>query len=190
MIIHILRYFVAKRPGLITAIFKQGLPNAAIDWFVDCVPETLTDTHFLIKTLEMKTPTVNFNTAYASLRIAIVHGTSRNCELAQKLSYSAFSVLVSSFYHILSGAVGLPVTVIREDKGHDKLKSCWDIIFRVLSLMQRIQVDCVGVRNEAKLALSKMLQYAKKTRKQELKEIWEAINKAISVLDLGSLNNN
>jgi len=194
MMIHILRYTVARRPGLITVIFRQGLPNAAIDWFVDCVPETLSDANFLMKTLEINIPTGNYSvsvsTAYAAIRIAIVQGTSRN-DLAQKLSYSAFSVLVSSFYHILNGGMGLPVNVIREDKGYDKLKSCREIIFRVLSLMQRIQGDCVGVRNEAKLALSKMAAICKKenagtTRKQELKEMWEAINKAISILDLGS----
>ena len=160
------------------------------------VPEALSDANYLMKTLEINIPTGNYSvsvsTAYASIRIAIVHGTSRN-DLAQKLSYSAFSVLVSSFYHILNGGVGLPVNVIREDKGHDKLKSCREIIFRMLSLMQRIQGDCVGVRNEAKLALSKMAAICKKevtnagtTRKQELKEMWEAINKAMSVLDLGS----
>ena len=102
MLISVARFLVRKRKGLVATIIRQGLPEMAVDWLVDFIPESLRDATILTNMLERReiTATKNLAAADASLRIAIAYG-SQNEVHSQQLVYAALSLLVSSRYRSL-----------------------------------------------------------------------------------------
>ena len=184
------RYMVAQHRGLAASIIKQGLPEAALDWLVQYVPETFSDAQDLSIMLESRSLTVveRLQISDGALRIAIVHG-SRSNDISQRLVYNTLSVLVSSFYLVI-GPVGVPVNVLCDDQGQDITQTCRVALFRMLAALRNIKSERKGLKHEAILALSKIAGLCKsdvaigglngialQKRKQLLKEVWDAIVK-------------
>ena len=185
------RSLVANRPGIVTTLVKQNLPNKAVDWLIEVAPECFGDAELLIGSLSDRTGTLTaaerMVTADASLRIAIAHG-SQDDAVAQQLSYAALNTLVSSFFLSL-GPVGVPVNILHEDDGRgDVTQTCRRATFRMLSAIQSIESDRVETVDEARRVLSKMATMCKSEnalggtsgsvamrRKALLKDLWDSI---------------
>jgi len=199
MIISTARFMVSKRPGLAAAVIKQGLPEIAIDWLVEFVPESLADANLLTRMLEKRelTAVEKLVTADAALRIVIAHG-SRNETDAQPLAYIALSLLVSSFFLVV-GPVGVPVNVTCEERsGEDITLNCRRAMFRMLSALQGITGIRTCLKGEALLALTKLAGLCKndingngltgaaaKKRNILMKDIWDTLVRTISALGGG-----
>eukprot|EP00978_Attheya_sp_CCMP212_P002682 scaffold5493_cov52-Attheya_sp.AAC.2 len=201
MTISIIRSLVSQHEGLVAMIIKQGLPNDAIDVLVEYVPECFTDAPNILKLLSERnslTAPERLAAADGALRIAIAHG-SRNEMQAQPLAYAALSVLVSSFFLVV-GAVGVPVSVLSEEGGKDVTLKCRESAFRMLSAIQKIKGGMpsqskigIGLNHEAAIALQKLASLcqgdngmatlagsAAIRRKAILKEIWDAVLRAVN----------
>jgi len=187
-----IRSMVARQKGLVAMLLKQGLPEGAVDWLVEFVPESLLDAPLITSCLSERnslTAAERLTMADAALRIAIVHG-SRDESEAQPLTYAALTVLVSSFFLVL-GPIGVPVNVICEEGGQDVTQVCRKATFRMLKAMQKIRGSRVSLKNEVNMALSKIAGLCKSEgvmtgvvgiiaskRKSLLKEIWDAVTRA------------
>ena len=204
MTVSLIRSLVARKCGLVTVLIKQGLPDKAVDWLTEYVPESLGDSSILAACLSERntlTAAERLTAADAALRIAIAHGSSgcrpQDASAAQNLAFSALSVLVSSFFLVL-GPVGVPVNVVCQEDGHDVTQTCRRAMFRMLSAILRIGCKKVGLKNEARLALGKLAGLCKSEsamsgvvgvvamrRKALLKEIWDAVVRAVNSLGGG-----
>jgi hypothetical protein len=199
MTISIIRSLVSQHEGLVAMLIKQGLPNDAIDVLVEYVPECFTDAPNILKLLSERnslTAPERLAAADGALRIAIAHG-SRNEMQAQPLAYAALSVLVSSFFLVV-GAVGVPVSVLSAEGGKDVTLKCRESAFRMLSAIQKIKGGTqskrgIGLNHEAAIALQKIASLcqgdngmatlagsAAIRRKAILKEIWDAVLRAVN----------
>lgn len=159
MTAHFLRRLIAKNRGVMAMLVKQSpaLPDAALDWLVEFVPETMDDSSELVTALSEKGPMcARLTAASAILRIAIAHG-HRHEEEAESLVYSALSHLVSSFF-IIVGPVGVPVNVlVGEGVGPDVTQTSRKLTFRMLRSLLNVKGRQRGrLRDECKIALQKL----------------------------------
>lgn len=189
IMISMVRFIVAHRPGLSAAMIKQGLPYVALDWFIHYIPEVFSDAKELSTMLESRNLNIleKSRIADGSLRIAIVHGSCDN--VTQRLVYNALSVLISSF-HIVIGPVGVPVNVLCDEKEQDITQSCREHLFRMLAALRHLSSDRKNLKGEAILALSKLANLCKsdasigelgvnalQKRKKLLEKVWDSIVK-------------
>ena len=199
MTIGLIRTMVAKRRGLVTMVIKQGIPERAIDWLVEFVPEVFLDARALTACIYERnslTAAERLATADAGLRIAIAHGTRNETECI-RLVYEALTCLVNSFPLVI-GPVGVSVSVLCEEGGQDITQKCRRSTFRILKALQHISGKREALRNEASMALSKITTLCKSEtamggvvgpaamkRKAVLKEIWDAATRAANTVDNG-----
>jgi hypothetical protein len=197
LMISMVRFMVAQRPGLSASIIKQGLPEIALDWFIHNIPEVFNDAQELSTMLENRSLNIveKSRIADGGLRIAIVHGSCDN--ISQRLVYNALSVLISSFY-IVIGPVGVPVNVLCDDKEQDITQSCREHLFRMLATLQNINSRRKNLKGEAILALSKLASLCKtdaavgdlsanalQKRKKLLEKVWDSVKKVNEALGGG-----
>mmetsp|Transcript_8353 Transcript_8353/g.11921 ORF Transcript_8353/g.11921 Transcript_8353/m.11921 type:complete len:443 (+) Transcript_8353:2672-4000(+) len=197
MLVSLVRILVTKRKGIIAFLIKQGLNQISIDWIVEFVPESFNDANIFISYLSDKKKlnvVERLSIADATLRIAIGRG-HQNDKISEHLAYAALSVLVSSFFLVL-GPVGVPVNLLCERNGRDITQMSRMITFRMLQALQTISGKKIGLKNEARLALSKIAGLCKSEstnvnglnavtamkRKSLLKEIWDQVLRAINVV--------
>ena len=193
MMITVVRKMVTKYPGMIATIVKQGVSDSVMDWVIDFIPESLSNARLLAQLLESGSLNAveRLKVADFSLRIAITHG-SRNEIDTQSLVYAALSVLVSSFYFVV-GPVGVPVNVVCNDEGQDITLLCRVSMFRMITALQMISSKRLQIRNEAIIALQKLMSLCKSDvsglvgaaatkRKVLLKEIYDASMKSMNCL--------
>jgi hypothetical protein len=191
------RWLISSRSGLVGLLVKQGLEERDLDWLVENVPETMNDSHVLLQIVSERsslTAAERLVAADAVIRIAIVHGHSKDTEAAQ-LSLSALSQLVDSFFLVL-GPVGVPVNaLLNDDSGTDITQICRKAAFRILKALQRITGRRSNLRKECGIVLQKLaalckgesavagvLGLAAGRRKQLVKDIYDATVKAGSAM--------
>jgi len=190
-----IRSTISKQEGLIATLFRHGVPDEVVDWLVDTVPECIRDANALRGLLSERTPMAaaeRLRTADASLRVAIA--TNNEVE-AKNLANSCLNQLVSSFYLVL-GPVGVPVNALIEESGMDLTQVCRKATFRILHALQHVSCSRTGLKSECSSALQKLAGMCKAEsnsgsprRKALLKEIWDAIVKALNAMGSGvSLN--
>jgi len=183
-----IRSMITNRPGLVTSMIRQALPTSIIDWLVAYVPEIFLESTSLIMLLEtgILTAVEKLHVADAALRIAITYGQNFETE-CHLLAYNALSTLVSSFY-IVIGPVGVPANLIRDQDEKDVTQVCRKSFFRILSTVKNISDDMLAVKNEARIALSKIAAICKgdmnssglsgsaaQRRRAVLKDIWDTL---------------
>ena len=198
-----IRSLVASHSGLISIIIKHGLPDEVVDWLVDFVPECINDAFALTMLLSERCPLTaaeRLKTADAALRIAIAFGSRDELE-AKNLVGACLHQLISSFYLVL-GPVGVPVNALIEENGMDLTQVCRKATFRILNALQKVRASRTGLKSECSLALQKLASLCKgetgmtgvagvvaNQRKTLLKEIWDALVKALNGMGSGiSLN--
>jgi hypothetical protein len=191
----ILRTLIAGNRGLVAVIIKQGLPDVALDWLVEYIPETMDDSRELTQLLSDRsslTPAERLVAADAVLRIAITHGQSNEID-AEAMVYSALSQLINSFFLVV-GPVGVPVNVLIGDgSGLDVTQMSRKAAFRILKSLLKVRGRRARMRNECGMALQKLASLCKGEsafsgvagavagrRKALLKEIFDAVTKAIN----------
>lgn len=194
-----IRSLVANQTGLIATLIKHGLPDEVIDWLVDCVPECVNDSSALTTLLSERSPlsaAERLKTADAALRITIAFGSRDEVE-GKNLANFCLHQLVSSFYLVL-GPVGVPVNALIEENGMDLTQVCRKATFRILSALQNVRGSRIGLKNECSMALQKLASLCKSEsgmagvggvvanrRKALLKEIWDALVKALNAMGSG-----
>ncbi len=198
LLVSMIRSMIANRFGLVAAMMKQ-LDPTMLDWLVAHVPEIRSEGSIFLHLLErgILSAVERLHVADAALRIAIAHGSKDETEL-QPLAYTALSVLVNSFYIVL-GPVGVPVNVIRDQNGEDTTHLCRKYLLRMLSAVKIIKEDTPKIRNESRIALSKLAGFCKndmnfsgltgaaaQRRKVIIKELWDALVRANT--SLGSMD--
>jgi hypothetical protein len=188
-----IRSMISCNEGTVAALIKQGLPERAVDWLVEYVPECMNDSGEMQKLLSDRstlTAAERLVAADVVLRIAIVHGQS-NDEEATSMAYSALAQLVDSFFLVI-GPVGVPVNaLIVDDSGLDVTQISRKAAFRMLKALMRVRGRRTGLRKECGMALHKLTGLCKNEsvvagvagtvagrRKQLLKEIYDQCNKA------------
>ncbi|KAI2502942.1 hypothetical protein MHU86_11529 [Fragilaria crotonensis] len=198
-----IRSLVASHSGLVAILIKHGLPDEVVDWLVDCVPECINDAFALTMLLSERCPLTaaeRLKTADAALRIAIAFG-SRDELAAKNLVGACLHQLITSFYLVL-GPVGVPVNALIEESGMDLTQVCRKATFRILNALQKVRASRTGLKSECSLALQKLASLCKgetgmtgvagavaNRRKALLKEIWDALVKALNGMGSGiSLN--
>mmetsp|Transcript_14350 Transcript_14350/g.21382 ORF Transcript_14350/g.21382 Transcript_14350/m.21382 type:complete len:1242 (-) Transcript_14350:68-3793(-) len=175
---------IASRLGLTAMLIRQGLSEKALEWLIQHCPETFLDADELSNILESRAlaPQERLQIADGSLRIAIVHG-SRNEIESQRLVYNALSVSVSSF-SLVVGPCGVPLVLTYDDRGRDITLMCRNVLFRILTLLEKNGGMSDILKDEATLALSRMARLCKsdglagtapKRRRHLLKEVFDAI---------------
>jgi hypothetical protein len=198
---HFVRMMVARYRGLVGMLVKQSpaLPDCALDWLVEFVPETMDDTQALVSVLaERGSLTARLSAAAAILRIAIAHG-HRDESATEPLVYAALAQLVSSFFLVI-GPVGVPVNVLIGDgSGRDVTQTARKATFRMLrSLLNVRGRQRSRIRNECGMALHKLAGLCKgenilsgvagavvSRRKNLLREIFDAVTKAANAMGSG-----
>ena len=198
----ILRTLIAGNRGLVAVIIKQGLPDVALDWLVEYIPETMGDSQELAQLLSDRsslTPAERLVAADAVLRIAITHGQSNEID-AEAMVYSALSQLVNSFFLVV-GPIGVPVNVLIGDgSGLDVTQMSRKAAFRILKSLLKVRGRRARMRNECGMALQKLASLCKGEsavsgvagavagrRKALLKEIFDAVTKAGSAIGSQSM---
>ena len=193
----ILRTLIAGNRGLVAVIVKQGLPDVALDWLVEYIPETMGDSQELAQLLSDRsslTPAERLVAADAVLRIAITHGQSNEVD-AEAMVYSALSQLINSFFLVV-GPIGVPVNVLIGDgSGLDVTQMSRKAAFRILKSLLKVRGRRARMRNECGMALQKLASLCKGEsavsgvagavagrRKALLKEIFDAVTKAGSAI--------
>ena len=185
-----IRFLVSSRPGLLGLLVKQGLEERDVDWIVENVPEAF-DSQVLLQILRVDQ---NLAAADAVCRIAIVHGGDVDDSAAAQLTQNALSQLVESFYLIL-GPVGVSVSaLLSDDSETDITQKSRIAAFRILKSLIRVRgrrkvfLPC-GATLQKLAGLVKSESTASglsgtvaNTRKQLLKEIFDATSKAVGVL--------
>ena len=190
------RSLVVRRSGLIAMLVKQGIPESVTDWLIDNVPECIRDAPFLTALLQERSSLAaaeRLVAADAGVRIAVAHG-SKDESAAKLLLLASLSQMVSSFFLVV-GPVGVPVGILIEDNGADVTQLCRRSTLRMLDALQRVRRDRIGIRNECSKALQKLAGMCKgesltmqesgavgNRRKTLLKEIWDAIVKALNAM--------
>ena len=194
-----IRSLVSNQTGLVAILIKHGLPDEVVDWLVDFVPECINDAFALMILLSERSPLTaaeRLKTADAALRIAIAFGSRDEME-AKNLASACLHQLVSSFYLVL-GPVGVPVNALIEESGMDLTQVCRQATFRILSALQKVRFSRTGLKSECALALQKLASLCKgesgmtgvagavaNRRKALLKEIWDALVKALNEMGSG-----
>jgi hypothetical protein len=195
----ILRRLLGQR-GLVALLIKQGLPEAALDWMIEYIPETMGDSKDLTHMLSDRsslTPSERLVAADAVLRIAITHGHCNEVE-AEAMAYTALTQLVNSFFLVI-GPVGVPVNVLIGDgSGLDVTQISRTAAFRILKSLLKVGGRRARLRNECGMALQKLAGLCKGEsafsgvagnvagrRKTLLKEIFEAVTKAANRMGSG-----
>lgn len=198
-----IRSLVACHSGLVAILIKHGLPDEVVDWLVDFVPECINDAFAFTVLLSERcslTAAERLKTADAALRIAIAFGSQDELE-AKNLAAACLHQLITSFYLVL-GPVGVPVNALIEENGMDLTQVCRKATFRILSALQKVRGSRTGLKSECSLALQKLASLCKgetgmtgvagavaNRRKALLKEIWDALVKALNGMGSGiSLN--
>jgi hypothetical protein len=193
----VIRSLVKGHHGLVALLIKQGLPENALDWLVEFVPETMNDSQDLLKLLSQQsslTPAERLVAADAVMRIAIVHGHCNETEAASMV-YSALSQLVDSFFLVV-GPVGVPViALISGESGLDITQIARQAAFRILKSLLKVRGRRAGLRRECGMALQKLASQCKGEiafsglagavagrRKALLKEIFDAAMKAANAM--------
>ena len=191
----VIRWLIASQPGLVAIVVKQGLPDAALDWLIEFVPETMGDSQDLIHLISDRsslTPAERLVAADAVLRIAIAHGHSNEVE-AQGMAYTALTQLVNCFFLVV-GPVGVPVNALVGDgSGLDVTQISRNAAFRILKSLLKVRGKRERLRNECGMALQKLANLCKGEtvfsgvagavagrRKNLLKEIFDAVMKAVN----------
>lgn len=197
-----IRSLVANNTGLVATLVKHGLPNETVDWLVGFVPECSNDAGALLALLssDRLTAAERLKTADAALRIVIALGRDEN--EAKSIASACLQHLVSSFYLVL-GPVGVPVNaLIVQDSDHGNnmdnnlTQVCRQGTFRILSALQNVRGSSRPLlKNECSMALQKLASLCKgesgaagagaNRRKALLKEIWDAIVKALNAMGSG-----
>jgi hypothetical protein len=193
----VIRSLVKGHHGLVALLIKQGLPENALDWLVEYVPETMNDSQDLLNLLSQQsslTPAERLVAADAVIRIAIVHGHCNETE-AGYMVYSALSQLVDSFFLVV-GPVGVPViALISGESGLDITQIARQAAFRILKSLLKVRGRRAGLRRECGMALQKLASLCKGEsafsglanavagrRKALLKEIFDAAMKAANAM--------
>jgi hypothetical protein len=96
------------------------------------------------------------------------------------------------------GPVGVPVNALIEENGMDLTQVCRKATFRMLSALQNVRGSRIGLKNECAMALQKLASLCKSEsgmagvggsvanrRKALLKEIWDALVKALNAMGSG-----
>lgn len=198
LLVSMIRLMIAKRKGLFAAMVKQLSPAAMVDWLIAHVPEIRSEATIFLSILEKGTMSAveRLHVADAALRIAIAHGSTCEEEF-QPLAYTALSILVNSFY-VAIGPVGVPVNVISDQEGRDTTHMCRNYLFRMLSAVKTMKGDLESIKNEARLALSKLAGLCKsdmnlsglsgvaaQRRKVILQELWDTLSRVNTSLGGG-----
>lgn len=198
----ILRTIIAGNRGLVAVIIKQGLPDVALDWLVEYIPESMGDSQELAQLLSDRsslTPAERLVAADAILRIAITHGQSNEID-AEAMVYSALSQLINSFFLVV-GPIGVPVNaLIGDGSGLDVTQMSRKAAFRILKSLLKVRGRRARMRNECGMALQKLASLCKGEsavsgvagavagrRKALLKEIFDAVTKACSAIGSQSI---
>lgn len=194
----VIRLMVAKNRGLVAMLIKQNpaLPECALDWLVEFVPESMDDSQALVSVLsERGSLTTRLMGAAAILRIAIAHG-HRDEAAAEPLVYAALSQLVSSFFLVV-GPVGVPVNVLLgEGPDQDVTLTSRRATFRMLRSLVNVRGRLrTRLRNECGMALHKLAGLCKgenivsgvagavvSRRKNLLRDVFEAVTKAANAM--------
>ena len=197
MTISILRSMISRRLGLTAMIIKQGIPERAVDWMVEHVPEVFLDARALTSCIFERnslTSAERLVTADAGVRIAIAHG-SQNEKEAVSLVYESLACLVNSFPLVI-GPVEVSVSALCEEDGEDITQQCRRSAFRILNALQHVSGGREILRNEVSMALSKIATLCKSEtvmnnnagpgamkRKSILKDIWETVTRVANVIE-------
>ena len=197
MTISVIRSLVSENYGLVALLIKQSLPEKALDWLVEFVPETMNDSRELLQMLSARsslTTAERLVAADAVLRIAIVHGHSKEMEAAT-MAYTALAQLIDSFFLVV-GPVGVPVNALMaDDSGLDVTQISRKAAFRILRSLLRVRGRRARLRQECSMALQKLVTLCKGEsavagvagavagrRKTFLKEIFDAAVKASNAM--------
>ena len=189
----VIRWLVVSQRGLVAMLIRQGLPDTALDWLIEIVPETMSDSQDLIHLASDRsslTPAERLVAADAVLRIAIAHGHNNEVE-AQGMAYTALTQLVNCFFLVV-GPVGVPVNALVGDgSGLDVTQISRNAAFRILKSLLKVRGKRDRLRNECGMALQKLANLCKGEtvfsgvagavagrRKTLLKEIFDAVLKA------------
>jgi hypothetical protein len=194
--VSIVRSIIAKRRGVVAALIKQDLPDICIDWIIEFVPESLFDAHIITSLLSENgslSATERLTVASAGLQIAVTH-SARGMAQAKALVSMSTAVLLHSFVFVI-GPVGVPVSILRDEKGRDATNICRENLFRMIKTLSSIDPTNTDLKNEATATLSKIAAMCKSenavggisgaaasTRKALLKKIWDACVQANTAL--------
>lgn len=193
----ILRFIFCKRRGIFALMVKQGLPEKALDWLVEFVPETMNDSQDMLQMLSDRrslTPAERLVGAAAVLRIAIVQGHGNETDAAS-MAYVSLSQLVDAFF-LIAGPVGVPVNALLvDDSGLDVTQISRNAAFRILKSLLKVRGRRTNLRKECGMALHKVAGLCKSEsavigvagavagrRKSLLKEIFDAVTKAANAM--------
>jgi hypothetical protein len=193
----ILRLIFCKRRGTFALLVKQGLPEKALDWLVEFVPETMNDSQDMLQMLSDRrslTPAERLVAAAAVLRIAIVQGHGNETDAAS-MAYVSLSQLVGAFF-LIAGPVGVPVNALLvDDSGLDVTQISRNAAFRILEGLLQVRGRRTNLRKECGMALHKLAGLCKSEsavigvagavagrRNSLLKEIFDAVTKAANAM--------
>jgi hypothetical protein len=188
LLVSMVRFMVTSRAGLVATMVKQFTPAPMVDWLVIHVLELRSEARIFMNLMEKGTLSAveRLRVADAALRITIAHGCNHEAEL-QPLAYTALSIIVNSFYHVI-GPVGVPTNVICDQEGRDTTQMCRQYLFRMFLAVNMIKDDMPNIKNEVRMALSKLAGLCKsdmnlsgltgtaaQRRKIILTELWDAL---------------
>ena len=193
----IIRSMISDYHGIVSILVRQGLPETALDWLIEFVPETMNDSKELLQMFDEPcslTPAERLVAADALIRIAIVHGHANEVE-ASTMAYTALAQLVDSFFLVV-GPVGVPVNaLIADESGLDVTQISRKAAFRILRSLLRVRGRRTRLRKECVMALQKLANLCKGEsavagvagsvagrRKSLLKEIFDAAVKAANAM--------
>ena len=189
----LIRSMIAAYDGTVANLVKQGLPERALDWLVEYVPECMNDSQLLLHTLSDRSPLTAAERLVVSdavLRIAIVHGLGSEDESAD-MACAALAQLIGSFFLVI-GPVDVPVNaLIVDDSGLDVTQIARKAAFRMLEALIRVKGRRDGLRRKCGIALQKLVGLCKNEssitgvagpaagrRKAFLKELYDRVVKA------------
>jgi hypothetical protein len=182
---------VAAHDGIVAALIKQGLPERALDWLIEFVPESMNDSHLLLELLSDRSPLTAAERSVASdaiLRIAIMHGQSNEDE-SSSMACAALAQLIGSFFLVI-GPVDVPVNaLIMDDSGLDVTQIARKAACRMLEALLRVRGCSDGFRRKCGISLQKVATLCKNEnsvvgagalagrRKALLKELYDLVLK-------------
>ena len=189
----LIRSMIAAHDGTVAALVKQGLPERALDWLVECVPECMNDSQLLLQSLSDRsalTAADRLVVSDAVLRIVVVHGLSSEDESAE-IACAALAQLIGSFFLVI-GPVDVPVNaLIVDDSGLDVTQIARKAAFRMLEALIRVRGRRDGLRRKCGITLQKLVGLCKNEssiagvagpvagrRKAFLKELYDLVVKA------------
>lgn len=188
-----IRSMISAHEGIVAALIRQGLPEKALDWLVEYVPESMKDSQLLLHSLSDRgslTAAERLVAADAVLRIAIMHGHIDENE-SSTMASSALAQLIGSFFLVI-GPVDVPVNaLIVDDSGLDATQIARKAACRMLEALMRVRARRDGLRRTCGMALQKLAVLCKNEsgivgvsgavagqRKAFLKELYDMVLKA------------